>query len=498
MANIAENGDIILGNPAGRYDYAAQLMVGKADIHVDVVDTDGDGIPDSADTDDDNDGISDIDEIHYGLNPLDPSDANEDADHDGISNIDEINAGTDPRGEEQNTDITITSVTPLTATQGEYQNYTIVGTNLPKTIVGNIEGSVGHCTYVSGGGKSIVISCRADVVGNKQRFYLKEKSGGTAISGSEAITIVVAKQDVGVVSSFVSNPSVPRKFQSITLTATTSITRSSVRFKFGGGAWHRASSSNGGKTWRYTRSVGIKGNVTCYVDIDSDGVADKTLALNVSNPKFNISSSSSVVKVGENIQFAVATDVLDSSYKVQVKFSGNWFDMVSSDQKIWTYTRQFESAGTKIVEFRIIDSYGIQYSKNRTVTIVEETLPILTFNKEVNSSVEKGKFNYYKIKAKAGEHIHVVLSHLSVNLDLYIQDVKKPVLSDFTAGPHTGSGEQPTISSGSTWEGTHDEVLDFIADKDKDVFVGVYGKEAGSYSLKIVKHSDYVEVLDIT
>ncbi len=57
-------------------------------------DTDGDGIGNNADTDDDGDGISDEDEIKYGLNPLDGSDADGDIDDDGTSDKDEINAGT--------------------------------------------------------------------------------------------------------------------------------------------------------------------------------------------------------------------------------------------------------------------------------------------------------------------------------------------------------------------------------------------------------------------
>jgi len=55
------------------------------------LDTDKDGIGNNADSDDDNDGISDELEEQYGLNPLDPNDANKDYDGDGISNIDEIN-----------------------------------------------------------------------------------------------------------------------------------------------------------------------------------------------------------------------------------------------------------------------------------------------------------------------------------------------------------------------------------------------------------------------
>jgi FG-GAP-like repeat len=60
-------------------------------------DADGDNIPDSIDTDDDNDGISDDYETANGLDPLDATGVNGasgDLDGDGLSNIDEFNAGT--------------------------------------------------------------------------------------------------------------------------------------------------------------------------------------------------------------------------------------------------------------------------------------------------------------------------------------------------------------------------------------------------------------------
>ncbi|MDG2492323.1 MAG: BspA family leucine-rich repeat surface protein [Flavobacteriaceae bacterium] len=54
-------------------------------------DTDGDGIGDNSDTDDDNDGVSDVDETIDGTDPL-----NADSDSDGLSDSEETIEGTDP------------------------------------------------------------------------------------------------------------------------------------------------------------------------------------------------------------------------------------------------------------------------------------------------------------------------------------------------------------------------------------------------------------------
>lgn len=47
-------------------------------------------------TDGDNDGIADIWEIQFGLDPFDLSDAQLDKDTDGVINLEEFNAGTNP------------------------------------------------------------------------------------------------------------------------------------------------------------------------------------------------------------------------------------------------------------------------------------------------------------------------------------------------------------------------------------------------------------------
>lgn len=58
-------------------------------------DTDGDGLGNNTDDDDDNDGMPDDWEILHGLDPL-VDDAADDPDGDGLTNLEEFIAGTDP------------------------------------------------------------------------------------------------------------------------------------------------------------------------------------------------------------------------------------------------------------------------------------------------------------------------------------------------------------------------------------------------------------------
>lgn len=74
-------------------------------------DFDGDGVPDSVDSDDDNDGMYDSWEVQYGLNPKDNTDANLDSDMDGYSNLLEFLSGSDPN-DPDSTRRTVQDTTP--------------------------------------------------------------------------------------------------------------------------------------------------------------------------------------------------------------------------------------------------------------------------------------------------------------------------------------------------------------------------------------------------
>ena len=78
------------------------------------------------DADDDKDGIPNVWEIKYGLNPKDASDATKDLDGDGVSNLDEYKQGTDPKVVNTNTKIDIAISTPtLVGELKEKATYTL-------------------------------------------------------------------------------------------------------------------------------------------------------------------------------------------------------------------------------------------------------------------------------------------------------------------------------------------------------------------------------------
>jgi len=94
------NGALIIKSDAD----APELSVALSGIAIPIIDTDGDGLPDESDPDDDNDGMPDIWEKANGLNPLESSDAAIDIDSDGLSNLQEYQAGTKPRVDDTDRD----------------------------------------------------------------------------------------------------------------------------------------------------------------------------------------------------------------------------------------------------------------------------------------------------------------------------------------------------------------------------------------------------------
>jgi len=98
----AQEGDtVFIFLSTGGQDYhVATLSIGVrgsvTEILIDATDTDSDGLSNSLDLDDDNDGMPDPFENQYGYNSLNPIDAVSDWDHDGINALAEFLKGTNP------------------------------------------------------------------------------------------------------------------------------------------------------------------------------------------------------------------------------------------------------------------------------------------------------------------------------------------------------------------------------------------------------------------
>ncbi|UOG90787.1 MAG: carboxypeptidase regulatory-like domain-containing protein [Candidatus Thiothrix sulfatifontis] len=99
------------------------------------LDTDGNGIGNNADPDDDNDGMPDTWEAQHGFDSLNSTDATQDADKDSFTNKQEYDAGTDPNNAKSYpVTATISSVTPNTAIVGKRLELVITGKNLTGSI----------------------------------------------------------------------------------------------------------------------------------------------------------------------------------------------------------------------------------------------------------------------------------------------------------------------------------------------------------------------------
>jgi len=105
----------------GNVTAAAGAATGTASVEVPEppVDTDGDGIPDSIDTDKDGDGLPDDWEEAHGLDPMNPNDADTDADDDGLTNLQEWLRGTDPASGDSDDDGIPDSDDVAPSTRGE-------------------------------------------------------------------------------------------------------------------------------------------------------------------------------------------------------------------------------------------------------------------------------------------------------------------------------------------------------------------------------------------
>jgi len=162
----------------------------------------------------------------------------------------------------------VTSVSPLSIEKGQYQDFTINGSNLPGDLVANIEGTPSHCTNVSGSGNKVVINCTATVAGNK-RLYLKEVSGGSSISGSESIYINVTNTPSPKVTS-VSPLSIEKgKYQDFTING--SNLPSNIVANIEGTPSHCTNVSGSGNKVVINCTATVSGNKRLYLKEGSGG-----------------------------------------------------------------------------------------------------------------------------------------------------------------------------------------------------------------------------------
>jgi len=147
-----------------------QIDEGQADF-------DGDGLCDSIDSDDDNDGMPDTWEISHGFDPYDPNDASGDVDGDGYTNLEEYQRGWDPNHPSTVICVDATNTTGL-EDGSEERPYNTIGEAISVAYNGDVVlVNAGIYSAFSFSNKTLVVSAKA----GSGNAVIDAESKGTAV-----------------------------------------------------------------------------------------------------------------------------------------------------------------------------------------------------------------------------------------------------------------------------------------------------------------------------
>ncbi len=103
-------------------------------------------------------------------------------------------------------------------------------------------------------------------------------------------------------------------------------------------------------------------------------------------------------------------------------------------------------------------------------------MPTLPSNHIVRRHINLDDIIYYKISAKSGQTLNVVLDGLSGDADLYVKKGSLPTKEDYYAK--------------STHGGTNNDQVEVVVAEDTVLYIGVYGFRAADYSLTSTIHGN--------
>jgi len=113
----------------------------------------------------------------------------------------------------------LTSFTPSTAIVDQAKIFTVNGTNIPSTVIANIEGMTGLCSRDSYSSTQTKFTCTPNVVGDKD-FYVKAQSGGARLAGSGSWTIDVQAATTPNLTSFTPSTAIVDQAKTFTVNGT--------------------------------------------------------------------------------------------------------------------------------------------------------------------------------------------------------------------------------------------------------------------------------------
>jgi hypothetical protein len=209
------------------------------------------------------------------------------------------------------------------------------------------------------------------------------------------------------------------------------------------------------------------------------GVSDTVLEGEMKAYKISGTAGQSVESIMSEL-----TDDADLYVKIGAEPTTTTFDCRS----IHTATRDEDCTVDLVNDGDVyIGVYGYKatdFNIKATAGAINNDVVTLTSGVSLNAEVAQGKTNYYKLSASNGETVEGLLSNLSADSDIYVKIGSKPTSSSYDCKSTNG--------------GTTEDKCSVLLVGDAEVFIGVYGYRATTYSITGTKSMVADNVIELT
>ena len=271
----------------------------------------------------------------------------------------------------------LTNFTPNTATINQAKTFTVNGSNIPSTVIANIEGMTELCSLDSHSASQVKFTCTPNVAGN-QEFYVKAQSGGARITGSESWTIDVQADSTPALTNFTPNTATIN--QAKTFTVNGSNIPSTVIANIEGMTELCSLDSHSASQVKFTCTPNVAGNQEFYVKAQSGGAritGSESWTIDVQEV-LEDSSTLTVSNIGQGRVFSSPSNEIDCGSNCSYQYKNNsQVTLVASaaagwEFSYWDYSRmlpQNDCAAILSCELLITEDFAL------TAVFIEQETP---------------------------------------------------------------------------------------------------------------------------